>query len=59
MGFNTTVLILNDTLSRIESDPEEFVKSLWRRSWDAYGAKRVRNPKRRVDYLSSLIGGNE
>ena len=169
MGFNTTVLILNDTLSRIESDPEDFVKSLcrmagsgeatgdspidfhlgsqsgviqthhadntavilvggnsatvlgvrhgwkhnepefqieclkWvlrdlghevrkmppqqlerelrraekdlereksrlfvvssksRRSWDAYGAqeKRVRNLKRRVDYLSSLIGDKE
>lgn len=30
MGFNTTVLILNDTLSQIERDPEEFVKSLCR-----------------------------
>lgn len=30
MGFNTTVLILNDTLSRIKSDPEGFVESLCR-----------------------------
>lgn len=30
MGYNTTVLILNDALSRIKSDPEEFVKSLCR-----------------------------
>ena len=30
MGFNTTVLILNDALSQIKSDPEEFVKSLCR-----------------------------
>lgn len=30
MGYNTTVLILNDALSRIKSDPEEFVESLCR-----------------------------
>jgi len=28
MGFNTTVLILNDRLSDIEKDPEKFVKEL-------------------------------
>ena len=30
MGFNTTVLILNDRLSEIERDSEEFAKSLCR-----------------------------
>jgi hypothetical protein len=43
MGYNTTVVVMNDALSAIEQDPE-FGKRLARAIRDAFGGDRVDVP---------------
>jgi hypothetical protein len=51
MGFNTSVLVLNDRLSEIERDPEEFVKELCRMA----GSGKARGPHP-IDFHGSQSG---
>jgi len=44
MGFNSTVLILNDRLSEIEREPERFVKEM------VYGIHLSGRPEDQVDF---------